>query len=147
MRRKIILISALILLSLPLAGCEVLQDTITGEKKVYIDPNAAAKVEDAAEVGVGILEALAALWPAAGIGAAGLGTALAAWRKAKKNLTTTQTKSDMYYNATQALVNAIEDYREENPGNWAKLKKQLERSVGPGVESIIRAIRELPPKV
>jgi len=142
MRTVAVKIGIVLLLLVP--GCEIVKDG--GQKIVRIDPNQAAKVEGAAEATIGILEALTAIWPVAGIGVAGLGTALAAWRKAKKNLTEKQSESQMYYNATAALVEAIGDYRDANPDKWAKLKKQLEDAIGPEAENVIRAIRGLEPK-
>ncbi len=135
----------LLVLVLFCAGCEITKDA-TGEKQVRIDPNQAAKVEAAVEGGIGVLEALAALWPLAGTGAVGLAAALAAWRKAKARLTESQTETEMYHSATAALVAAIKDYRETNPETWDKLKLKLEGAVGPDAENIIRALRGLPPK-
>lgn len=147
MKKTILLISALILLSLPLSGCEVSKDAVTGKKTVRIDPNAAAKIEGGAEAGVGILNALSVMWPGFAAGAGALTLALREWRKVKGKLTEKQNESDMYYNTTEALVTAIEQYRDENPDKWKKLKEKIEKAVGPGAESIIRAIRELPQKV
>lgn len=131
----ILLFSALVV-----SGCEELK------RAAQADPNTTEALEGAAEAGVGILQALAVLWPGAAAGAAGLGVALKAWRSAKKNLATSETNSEQYYHATESLVEAIHNYREENPDKWKKLKAELKEAIGPEAENVIRAIRMLPPK-
>lgn len=121
-------------------GCEELK------RAASADPNTATAIEGAAEAGVGILQALAAIWPGAAVGAGALGTALAAWRKAKGKLAASKTEGEAYYHTTQALVLAIDEYREANPDKWIKLKATLEGAIGPEAENIIRALRSLPPK-
>ena len=123
------------------SGCEEFK------RAASADPNTTDALEGAAEAGVGILQALAVLWPGAAAGAAGLGIALKAWRSAKKNLAQSETKSEQYYHATEGLVEAIHNYREENPEKWKKLKTELEEAIGPEAENIIRSIRGLPQKV
>ncbi len=132
----VVLASVLLLLS-----CEELQ------RAASADPNTTLAVEGAAEAGVGILQALAVLWPGAAAGAAGLTVALKAWRNAKKNLATSETNSEQYYHATEGLVSAIGHYRNENPERWKKLKVKLENAIGPEAENVIRAIRGLPQRL
>jgi hypothetical protein len=144
---RLLTMLAVVMLSLVLvvSGCEALQRAA----KQSQDPNTAPKVEaaeTAAEGAVGILQALGVLWPGAAVGGAGLAAALRAWRNAKKNLATSNTESEAYFHTTEALVTAIEDYREKNPEKWKKLKASLEDAVGPNAEAIIRAIRGMPMK-
>lgn len=138
MRNALILLILPVLLSL---SCEELKRATTA------DPNTTIALEGAAEAGVGILRALAVIWPGAAVGAGALATALTAWRKAKGKLATSETSSEQYYHATESLVSAINDYHKENPENWDKLKSKCESAIGPEAENVIRAIRGLPLKM
>ena len=139
---KLLTCLAVLMLSvLVVSGCEELK------RAASEDPNTTVAIEGAAEAGVGILQALAVLWPGAAAGAAGLGVALKAWRNAKKNLAQSETNSEQYYHATESLVQAIGEYRDENPDKWEKLKTTFEATIGPEAENVIRAIRNLPQKV
>jgi len=138
---KLLTCLAVLLLSVfVVSGCEELK------RAASADPNTTLAAEGAAEAGVGILQALSAIWPGAAVGAGALGTALAAWRKSKKKLAESETSSEQYYHATESLVEAIDDYRKKNPDKWIKLKESLHHTIGLKAENVIRAIRRLPPK-
>ena len=50
----------------------------------------------------------------------------------------------MYYSVASAVVEAIEQFKEENPDDWDKLEIELTKLIGPKAENIIRALRGLP---
>jgi hypothetical protein len=116
--------------------------------RTSLDPNNAAvkAVEPVLQAGQAVSTGLSVVWPVGTLIAGIFGATLAAWRKYKPLLTIAQTKADQAYNATSAVVTAIEKYKTDNPANWAALQAELEKAVGPTAENIIRAIRGLPAK-
>jgi len=139
--------AVVIVLCLGVAGC-IKSEGPGGETYYRVDPNIAAEVERDVAVGITILQALSIIWPE--LLPAGLliatGGGLAVWKKLKPQLTEAQTRQALYYATTEGVVGAIEQFKETNPTEWKKLKKQLDDLVGPEAENVIRALRGLPAK-
>jgi len=143
MKRKFVLLAAVMCLCL--VGC---LKTVTpdGETKYSIDPNKAEKIEVIAEPVVGVLQALAPLYPALIPFATALGGAFAAWKTQKPKLVKAQTEGELYQNTTGTLVAILEKFKQTNPDEWAKLEEKLADKIGPETENVIRVLRGLPPK-
>ena len=100
------------------AGCEK-SYTGTGETQYRLDPNAVAVAEKGAEVTIGTLTTLAALWPEL-LGIAGtLAGALGVWRlKIKPKLMDARSESEMWQSVAYSLVQAIDVYKTAYPQDW-----------------------------
>lgn len=137
--KKIVFVSLILFF---VVGCtkEVTPD---GKTTYRADPCSLAKIEQGVEGGLGILNILSVFWPALlPVAAAGAGV-YGTYRKVKPKLLESQTKANLYHTSTHALVTAIEDFKKNNPEAWSKLKEEIK--MGPQVESVIRALRGLPP--
>lgn len=116
-----------------------------GEKTYQLNPETAAEIEAPIEATGSLLTALTPLYPPAGAAGVAILTALGIWRKKiKPKYEKAQTEANLYHTTTHALVTAIEEFKENSPEAWLKLKEEL--NVGPNVENVIRAIRNLPIK-
>ncbi len=133
-------------MTLCLAGCVQQMDPATGEQGAFLDPEAITVIDAAAEAAPGLAAMLALLFPvlvpasAVIVGAAGM------WGKMKPKLKVARTEADMYYAATESLVESINQYKADNPDAWAALREKLGNNVGENTEAVIRAIRGLPLK-
>ena len=140
MKKWILVLFAICLLS----GCITGMDA-EGNKTYQLDPNTGAKIEQGVETGVTILSVASVIWPFLLPFAAGLGSAYGIYRKSvKPKFETAQTEAEMYYSVASAVVEAIEQFKEENPDDWDKLEIELTKLIGPKAENIIRALRGLP---
>lgn len=145
MFKRIMWLTIVIFVGLAVFGCTVGSDP-NGVPTVRIDAEKAEQFEKGAEAGISIMTALEVVWPGAAVLSTALATALAAWRNQKGKVIIEQSKAKMYHSASAGLVEAIADYRENNPNAWGKLKEELEAAIGPEAENVIRAIRGLPEK-
>ena len=139
----------IIVMMLFIGGCVkvVTVDPNTGlESMAYaIDPNVVGQTEQIGGIVYSISSGLGAFFPWA-TGVAGIvGGLLGAIARYKPKLTGLQTKQEITYNSTEALVGLIEELKKTNPETWTSLKDRLK--IGPEVENVIRAIRGLPPLV
>ena len=125
-------------------GCVQELNPVTGEQESLLDPVVAAQIDAVAEAAPGMAALLAifipALYPLAGIAAGAAG----AWAKMRPKLKVARTEADIYYAATESLVEAIERFKEKDPASWATLREKLGDNVGANTEAVIRAIRGLP---
>lgn len=141
---KITLVS--LLMTLCLAGCIQQLDPVTGETASMISPEAMVAIDTAVEAAPAATALLAlffpALLPLGGI----LAGAAGAWGKMRPKLKVARTEADMYYAATESLVESINQYKADNPDAWAALREKLGNNVGENTEAVIRALRNLPPK-
>lgn len=140
---KIVLVVAWLSLA---AGCIQQLDPVTGEEEFVLKPEIAAKIDVVAEAAPGMAALLAiffpALYPLAGLAAGAAG----AWARMRPKLKTARTEAETYFTVTESLVEAIEQYKADNPDEWAKLRAKLGDNIGANTESVIRAIRGLPLK-
>ena len=141
--RKMLIIGCFLLL---VGGCVTSIDPETGAKGVSVDPNVAAQIEGGSAAAVGILTVLGSMWPILIPIATGIGGVMGALRTSKPKLVAAQSEASMYYSATEAIVNAIEGFKDVCPDEWKKLEQSLAKSIGPKAENLIRALRGLPPK-
>lgn len=126
------------------AGC-VREQQSDGTTVTHIDPNAVAPIEVAAEIGISIAAALGIVWPLSIPIGGILAALLAAWRKNRHKFVKSQSEAELYHNTTEAIVEAVEGWKNANETTWAKLKARLEKAIGPKAENVIRALRDLPP--
>ncbi len=144
-KRKIFWFVAIIVTSITL-GCVQELNPVTGEQESLLDPVVAAQIDAVAEAVPGMAALLAifipALYPLAGIAAGAAG----AWAKMRPKLKVARTEAETYYTVTESLVEAIEQYKTDNPKEWAKLRAKLGDNIGDNTEAVIRALRGLPQK-
>ena len=144
-KHKIFWFVAIVLASITL-GCVQGLNPDTGQIETVISPEAVVVIDAVAEAAPGLAALLALLVPAALpvstllVGAAGV------WVKMKPKLTTARTEAEHFYSATESLVEAIEQFKADNPEEWVKLRSKLGENVGENTEAVIRAIRGLPLK-
>lgn len=140
--KKVIVLMCL----LSLSGCVATIDPTTGGKLYSLDPNAVSIIEPIVKGGLTIGAILATIFPGSSIitvGLAAIGSIFATWKRMKPRVTKAQGRAELCHTSTAALVTAIEEYKKIDPKGWEALKKEIK--VGPEVENIIRAIRNLPP--
>ncbi len=146
MKKRLVIMAVVCWLSLSVCGCVQQLDPVTGEEKLVLKPEVAAKIDAVAKAAAPMATMLAmffpALYPLAGIAAGAAG----AWAKMRPKLKVARNEADMYYAATESLVEGIEQWKADNPAAWTKLRDKLGRNVGDNTEAVIRAIRGLPLK-
>ena len=130
-------------LALLVVGCIRGVDPNTGEPTWRVDPNVAGDIEGYAQTGITIMGLLGAFFPVLIPATTLAGGIFATWRKMKPKVTAAQTRAELCHTSTASLVTAIDEYKKIDPDGWEKLKARIK--VGPEVENIIRAIRNLPP--
>lgn len=120
MKRWIVILMAGLILSLGATGCIESKDPETGEKTYQVDPVAVEKVEESVETGIGVLTAVAAIWPELiSLGfLTTLGGILGTWRKMKPKLTEAQTKAKMFHSAGQVTAIGLEEFKKAQPKEW-----------------------------
>ena len=141
--KQLLKVAAIIFIGLAVCGC-IVENKEDGTTTYRGDPNKVAKIEGAVETGATITGALAVLWPPlAGVSAA-LTMAIGAWRKQKAKVIIEQSRTQLYYSSTSAIVSAITEHRKKHPQAWPGLKKKLEDAMAtrPGIEGVVRAIRD-----
>lgn len=143
MKKKVIMV--IVLLGL-VSGCIPVPDPNTGETKYKPDPNIVSAVEKTIEVAIGVGTATTPLLPwMAPIVALAAG-AYATYKRQKPKLVAAETSAAKAHSVTEALVNVLEDFKEQEPEKWKKLKALMSDYVGTETENVIRALRGLPPK-
>lgn len=124
-----------------LAGCATTQ---TGE--TVITPEAVEIIDAVAAVAEPLGVSLAVLFPPA----AALGGVLAgmagAWRRMKPKLEDAESQAELATYAGEATAVALEQFKADNPKEWALLAEFLKKHHGTTVENFYRALRDLPPK-
>ncbi len=128
------------------AGCVTSLNPGTGETETLLREDVATKIDAVAEAAPGIAALLAIFVPMLYPGIGIVGGAAGMWAKLRPKLKTARTEADMYYAATESLVEAIERFKEKDPVSWATLREKLGDNVGDNTEAVIRAIRGLPLK-
>jgi len=146
MRRvKLAVLTVCLAAVLTVAGCVITKDE-KGVKHYTADPNAIAKVESGATATISVLTMLGSIFPQLiGTGIITiLASILATWRIIKPKLVAEQTRASLYYNTTASIVQAIEDFKELSPADWAKVEVIFKDKLGPEAVNVIRALRGLP---
>lgn len=135
-----------VLLLLCVAGC-VTTTSPTGVKSVALDPNTGLAIQQGLDVAAGATTGVSAIWPWM-VPVSMIITAIAGvWRKTNPVLAQATSEQQKYYDVTQGIVTAIESFKEAAPTEWEKLSTQLDKTLGPEAINVIRALRNLPPKV
>jgi hypothetical protein len=146
--KKIFSVAVLSIMLVAFVGCIKSVDPVTGIANYSLDPNSAAKVDVVLAAGQGIGMAISSVAPEiGGLLLAALAAGGAVWRNLKPKLTEATDKAQKYYDATSTTVSALEKFKTEYPEDWEKLSPILEKCTGVEVENVIRALRNLPPKV
>lgn len=144
-KHKIFWFVAVILASITW-GCVQELNPDTGQVETLMNPGVATQIDVVAEAAPGIAGLLAvffpALFPVVGIVAGAAG----AWAKMRPKVIVARTEADMYYAATESIVDAIEQWKAAGPEAWISLKAKLGDNVGDNTEAVIRAFRGLPLK-
>ena len=143
--RKIFWFVAIVITSITL-GCVQELNPVTGEEETRLNPEIAAKIDAVAEAAPGMAALLAIFFPMLYPGIGLVAGAAGAWARMRPKLKTARTEAETYFTVTESLVEAIEQYKADNPTEWAKLREKLGDNVGDNTEAIIRAIRGLPHK-
>lgn len=127
-------------------GCVKTIDS-SGKPQYSIDPNTGEAVQTGLDVGAATATGVSAVWPFA-VPVSIILTALAGiWRKTNPVLAQATTEAQKYFDVTNSIVTGIESFKEVAPEQWEKLSEQLSKAIGPEVENVIRALRNLPPKI
>jgi hypothetical protein len=143
---SVLVLSAMI----SLTGCGLVEKTPEGGTQ--LSPEGIQKIDGVVAIAepVGnLVTSLGLFWP----GATALGGLIAGvagtWKKLKPEVEAAKTSEALAESAGKAMVLAIEELKKASPDSWEKLKPLLEDFIAAGgtVESFIRALRELPPKV
>lgn len=149
MRKTKILLLAVVMLAMFVGGCQKAgTDPNTGEVVYVMDSNALKMAETGEQIGEIIIKVapfLSVYWPPAMLITGILGGVLGAWKKLKPQVTAANTKAQLYYDTTGAVVSGIERFKIENPEEWLKLEEKIKKMVGPEAENVIRALRGLAP--
>jgi len=146
MKKRLVSMAVVCWLSLGVCGCVQELNPVTGEQETLVKPGVVAKIDAVAEAAPGLAAILAIFFPAllpAGTLVAG---AAGAWAKMRPKIKTARKEAEIYHTATESLVEAVEQFKADNPDQWAKLKAKLGDNVGANTEAVIRAIRGLPTK-
>jgi hypothetical protein len=142
MKKRILVLSLGAILFV--VGCVKTYDS-AGKPTVALDPNAGIKIQQGLDVATTATTGAGLFWPGmTGVGLI-LGWASGLWRKLNPVLSATATKTQKYYDVTNAIVSGIESFKDACPAEWEKLSAQLEKVIGPEAENVIRALRNLPP--
>lgn len=129
-----------------IGGCMKSQDE-SGQTTYKLDPNAVAGAETGAEATISILAILSAFIPALVPVVSVAGGVVATWLKMKPKLQGEKTRADIAYSVAESAVDAIEEFKKDNPAKWVELKeKYFTGVIGLEAENVIRAIRDLPKK-
>lgn len=142
--KKLILIT-ICLAGLMCAGC-IKGISESGEKTYALDPNAGVKVEQTIDASLSVATLASTFFPWLLTIIAPAVAIYGTWKRVKPKLVEAQGRADMYYNVTESVVTGIEDYKEANPDERAKLGAILTKFIGPEAENVIRAMRNLPSK-
>lgn len=133
---------------LSLSGCQAIETVGPDGQPVTryrLTPEAEASLDKAATTAEGIGAILAAY------GLTGVGGALVAgagvWKRLKPQLEEAKEEREIGYEAGRATAQALEEFKEKYPDQWAELKPFLEGHHGQSIENFYRALRGLDPKV
>jgi len=143
----------LLLVLMAIAGCVSEINPETGEKQYKVNPEVAEKIDQVARTAPVIkqgLDVASVIWPSVagilGIVGGGLVAGTSTWKKLRPKIDEAENKATHYYHATEAVVQAIEEFKSTNKQDWDKLKEKLAEHIGLESENVIRALRNLPEK-
>jgi hypothetical protein len=119
----------------------------SGKTTYAFDPNKGMAVQKGLDVAAGTATGVSAVWPPAAIIGVILTGLAGVWRKTNPVLAAATSEQQKYYDVSASVVAAIEAFKDAAPTEYEKLKAELVKAVGPNAENVIRAIRNLPPKV
>jgi len=155
-RRKRMMIVVCGLLCMFICGCTQMQKPQadgTVQTVTVVDPNFVdaleALVEGAGQTATGMTPIAG---PISGIIGGALLTALGLWRKVKPRIMDAENKAELSHAVSASLVEAIEMFKKDNPGEWAKLEPKIDKALKTAgldpkvIENVIRGLRGLPPK-
>ncbi len=129
-------------------GCITTTDEETGEKRYDLDPNIAGQIEQGAETGITITQALSVFWPALIPVVTAAGGIFATYKKIKPKLQKATNERDTYYKGGEVLATVLEDIKTNQPDIWAKVAPKLEDLIKSSlnIENAVRGFRHLSAK-